>query len=188
METSNPACPTLYQIIPSKVCFSCDVCCRFLEADSPLAPIFTETERQKAVAHGADPALFRLQVDGSSAQIQLKRHTDFYICPFFEPETSHCTIYPMRPLDCQLYPFALMFSEDGSAVVLGVDTLCPFGEEHLESEAFQQHIRDVIDYVESEAVTARIIANWSLIGDYQDTVKIVHTLAQLTDATSATHA
>ena len=188
METSNPTSSTLYQIIPSEVCFSCDVCCRFLEADSPLAPIFTETERQKAVAHGINPMLFRPQTDGKSAQIRLKRHKDFYICPFFEPETSHCTIYPMRPLDCQLYPFALMFSEDGSEVVLGVDTLCPFSEEHLETETFQQHIRDVIDFVESEAVTTQIIANWSLIGDYQDTVKIVHILTQLTDATSAPYA
>ena len=188
METPNPAPSTLYQIIPSEVCFSCDVCCRFLAADSPLAPIFTETERQKAVAHGINPTLFRPQADGSSAQIRLKRHKDFYICPFFEPETSHCTIYPIRPLDCQLYPFALMFSEDRSKVVLGVDTLCPFGEKYLETEAFQRHIRDVIDYVESEAVTAQIAANWSLIGAYQETVIVVHTFAQLTDATSATHA
>lgn len=184
METPNPANLTLYQIIPTEVCFSCDVCCRFLEVDSPLAPIFTEIESQKVIAHGADPTLFRPQADGASAQIQLKRHKDFYICPFFAPETSHCTIYPMRPLDCQLYPFALMFNKDRSEVVLGVDTLCPFGEEHLETEAFQQQILHVIDYVESEAVTAQIAANWSLIGDYQDTVKIVHTLSQLTDATS----
>ena len=188
METPNPARPILYQIIPSEVCFSCDVCCRFLEVDSPLAPIFTETERKKAVTQGADPELFRPQADGASAQIQLKHHNDFYICPFFDPETSHCTIYPIRPLDCQLYPFALMFNENSSEVVLGVDTLCPFGEAHLETEAFQRHIRDVIDYVESEVVTAQIIANWSLIGDYQETVIIVHTLAQLTDATSAFHA
>ena len=102
METPNPAHTTLYQIIPSKVCFSCDVCCRFLEADSPLAPIFTETEKEKVVVHGADADLFHPQADGKSAQIQLKPHEDFYICPFFEPETSHCTIYPIRPLDCQL--------------------------------------------------------------------------------------
>ena len=184
-NTSNKR---LYQIIPSEVCFSCDVCCRFLEADSPLAPIFTENEKGRVVAGGADPTLFRPQADGRSAQIQLKPHDAFYICPFFEPETSHCTIYPIRPLDCQLYPFALMFSEDRSEVVLGVDTLCPFGEEHLETEAFQRHIRDVIDYVESEAIIGQIAANWSLIGNYQDTVIIVHTLAQLTDATSATHA
>ena len=188
MDTPNPANPILYQIIPSEVCFSCDVCCRFLAADSPLAPIFTETEKKKVVAQGAAPKLFRPQADGASAQIQLKHYNDFYICPFFDPETSHCTIYPIRPLDCQLYPFALMFNEDGSEVVLGVDTLCPFGEEHLKTETFQRHIRDVIDYVESEVVAAQIIANWSLIGDYQETVIIVHTLAQLTDATSAFHA
>ena len=178
METPNPTSATLYQIIPSTVCFSCDVCCRFLEADSSLAPIFTETETEKAITHGGDSTLFHPQADGKSAQIQLKPYNDFYICPFFEPETSHCTIYLIRPLDCQLYPFALMLSEDGSEVVLGVDTLCPFGEEHLETEAFQRHIRSVIDYVESDEVSAQIIANWSLIGDYQDTVNIVHTLSR----------
>lgn len=188
MDTPNPANATLYQIIPSDVCFSCDVCCRFLEADSPLAPIFTETETEKVIAYGADPVLFRPQADGKSAQIQLKPYNAFYICPFFEPETSHCTIYPIRPLDCQLYPFALMRSEDGNSVVLGVDTLCPFGEVHLETAAFQKHIHHVINYVESESVTAQILANRSLIGDYQDTVKIVHTFAQLTDATSAINA
>ena len=108
MATPNPARTTLYQIIPSEDCFSCDVCCRFLAADSPLAPIFTETEKAKAVAHGADPdTVSHPQADGTSTQIQLKPHDDFYICPFFDPETSHCTIYPIRPLDCQLYPFAL---------------------------------------------------------------------------------
>ena len=187
METSTAANPKLYQIIPSEVCFSCDVCCRFLEADSPLAPIFTANEKMQVIADGAEPTLFRPQADRGSVQIQLKPHNDFYICPFFEPKTSHCTIYPIRPLDCQLYPFALMFSEDRSEVVLGVDTLCPFGEEHLETEAFQRHIRDVIDYVESETVTAQIAANWCLISGYQDTVIIVHTLTQLRDATSATH-
>ena len=181
MDTPNPTNATLYQIIPSDVCFSCDVCCRFLEEDSPLAPIFTATETEKVIAHGADPTLFRPQADGKSAQIQLKPYNDFYICPFFEPETSHCTIYLIRPLDCQLYPFALMFSEDESEVVLGVDSLCPFGEAHIETEAFQKHIRHVINYVESESATAQIVANRSLIGDYQDTVKIVHTL-KLTDA------
>ena len=188
MNTCRCRNTPLYQIIPSEVCFSCDVCCRFLEADSSLAPIFTEREKEKVVALGADSTLFHLQADGVSSQIQLKPHKDFYICPFFEPETSRCTIYPIRPFDCQLYPFALMFSEDGSAIVLGVDTLCPFGEAHLETEAFQQHIRAVINYVESEEVTTQILANWSLIGAYQDTVKIVHTLAQLTDATSTTNA
>ena len=170
--------PKLYQIIPSEVCFSCDVCCRFLEADSPLAPIFTENEKQQAISQGTDPTLFQPQADGKSTQIRLKPYQDFYICPFFEPETSRCTIYANRPLDCQLYPFALMFNEDRSRVVLGVDMLCPFGEAHLNTEAFQLHVQHVIDYVESEAVRKQIAENWSLIGDYQDTVKILHMLNQ----------
>ncbi len=170
--------PKLYQIIPSEVCFSCDVCCRFLEADSPLAPIFTENEKQQAISQGTDPTLFQPQADGKSTQIRLKPYQDFYICPFFEPETSRCTIYANRPLDCQLYPFALMFNEDRSRVVLGVDMLCPFGEAHLNTEAFQLHVQHVIDYVESEAVRKQIAENWSLIGDYQDTVKVFYMLNQ----------
>lgn len=166
---------TLYQIIPNDVCFSCDVCCRFLEADTPLAPIFTETERERVLAAGADAGLFRPQADRKSGQIRLKPHEDFYICPFFEVETGRCGIYADRPLDCRLYPFALMFSEDGGSVALGVDTLCPFGEEHLETVGFQRYVRDVIDYVESDSVAAEILANWSLIGAYQESVTVVHT-------------
>ncbi len=178
----------LHQIIPNEVCFSCDVCCRFLDADSPLAPVFTAVERERVISHGVDAALFRPQVDGKSARIVLEASRvasapTGYICPFFDEETSHCTIYPIRPLDCQLYPFALMFNEDRSQVVLGVDRLCPFGEAQLETEAFQRHIRHVIAYVESEAVLAQIAENWSLIGDYQDTVKIVHLLDKLEPCT-----
>lgn len=174
----------LYQIIPSEVCFSCDVCCRFLESDSPLAPIFTEAEKQHAIFHGANSALFQPQADGKSSQIKLKPYKDFYVCPFFEPGTSRCTIYANRPLDCQLYPFALMFSEDRSSVVLGVDMICPFSEAHFETEPFQLHLQHVIGYVESEAVREQLAANWSLIGDYQNTVKVFHTLNQnLTHAT-----
>lgn len=166
----------LYQIIPSEVCFSCDVCCRFLDADSPLAPIFTHTEKQQIISEGANPTLFKLQKDGYSSQIKLKRHKDYYICPFFEPETSKCTIYSDRPLDCQLYPFTLMFNQDSSSVVLGVDMLCPFGEEHYESEVFQQHLQQVIEYVDSEQIITQIIKNRNLIGDYRNSVKVFHTL------------
>ncbi len=166
----------LLQIIPNEVCFSCDVCCRFLEVDSPLAPIFTESETEAVLSQGVNPSQFLRQPDGKSHQIRLKPYKDFYICPFFAPVTGHCTIYASRPLDCQLYPFALMFNEDRSEVVIGVDTLCPFGETHLKTEVFQKQIRHLIDYVESETVATQIASNWSLIGDYQDTVEIVHIL------------
>ncbi len=166
----------LYQIIPSEVCFSCDVCCRFLDKNSPLAPIFTDIEKNRIISQGANPSLFQQKEDGNSSQIKLKPHNDFYICPFFEPETSRCTIYENRPFDCQLYPFSLMFNQDRSSVVLGVDMLCPFGETHFETDTFKRHIQHVIDFVESDLVKEQICTNWSLIGEYQDTVKVFHTL------------
>ena len=169
--------PILYQIIPTDVCLSCDVCCRFLEKDSPLAPIFTENETGRLISKGIDRALFQRQKDGKSNQIALIPHEDHYICPFFEPETHHCKIYPTRPLDCRLYPFTIMFSEDRTRVVLGVDMLCPFSEEQFKLDYFQHHLQHIIDYVESEDVRSQILENWSLICDYQDTVKVFHTIS-----------
>lgn len=176
MKKYNDQNLQLYQIIPSEVCFSCDVCCRFLDKNSPLAPIFTDIEKNRIVSQGANPTLFHQKEDGTSAQIKLKSHNDFYICPFFEPETNRCTIYEYRPLDCQLYPFSLMYNQDRTSIVLGVDMLCPFGEAHFESEDFQEHLQHVINYVESDQIYTVIQKNWSLIGDYQETVRVFHTL------------
>ena len=168
------------QIVPSNVCFSCDVCCRFLEQDSFLAPIFTQNEMDKAIASGVNENLFRPTSDGKSAQIRLIAHRDMYICPFFNPETSECTIYPIRPLDCQIYPFALMYSQDRTQVVLGVDMICPYSETEIQTEAFQRYIDYMADYFESDSVVETVAANWRLIGPYQETVIIVRRLEKLT--------
>ena len=170
----------LDQIIPSTVCFSCDVCCRFLEQDSFLAPIFTHAEMERAVASGMDENLFRPTADGKSGQIQLIPNGDMYICPCFNPETNECTIYPIRPLDCQIYPFALMYSQDGTQVVLGVDMICPYGEAEIQGEAFQHYIEYAVSYLESDSVVETIAENWRLIGSYQETVVVVRALKKLT--------
>ena len=170
----------LEQIVPSKVCLSCDVCCRFLEQDSFLAPIFTETEMEEAIGGGVEAHLFRPTADGKSAQIKLIPNGDMYICPCFNPETSECTIYPIRPLDCQIYPFALMYNQEQTQVVLGVDMICPYSETEIQTEAFQRYIDYMADFVESDPVVESVAANWQLIGPYQDTVVVVRALEKLT--------
>ena len=172
----------LEQIVPSKVCFSCDVCCRFLEHDSFLAPVFTQAEMEKAIAYGVDANVFRPTVDGKSAQIKLIPHGEMYICPCFNPETSECTIYPIRPLDCQIYPFALMYNQDQTQIVLGVDMICPYSETEIQTEAFQRYIDYMANYLESDSIVESIAANWRLIGPYQETVVIVRALEKLTSA------
>ena len=170
----------LEQIVPSKVCFSCDVCCRFLDQDSFLAPIFTQVEMENAIENGVEAHLFRPTVDGKSEQITLIPNGDMYICPCFNPETSECTIYPVRPLDCQIYPFALMYNQDQTQVVLGVDMICPYSEAEIQTEAFQHYIDYMVGYLESDPVVETVAANWKLIGPYQETVVIVRLLEKLT--------
>lgn len=172
----------LEQIVPSKVCLSCDVCCRFLEQDSFLAPVFTQAEMKRAIANGVNANFFRPTADGKSAQVKLIPHGDMYICPCFDPETSECTIYPIRPLDCQIYPFALMYNRDQTQIVLGVDMICPYSEAEIRTAAFQRYIDYMTNYLESDAVVETIAANWQLIGPYQETVVIVRTLRKQTSA------
>jgi Fe-S-cluster containining protein len=172
----------LQQIVPSKTCLSCDVCCRFLDQDSFLAPIFTDSEVQHAIINDADKSLFQPSEDGHSARIELQSYGEIYICPFFEPNSSECRIYISRPLDCQIYPFALMYNKDETEIVLGVDTICPFAETEFETESFQQYIDYIVAYVESDLTVKVITENWALIGPYQETVMTVAVLRKLSRA------
>jgi hypothetical protein len=85
----------------------------------------------------------------------------------------------VRPLDCQLYPFALMWDKAQKQVLLGWDTKCPFMREAI-SNAITAHAEQVAILLATEAVAETIVANPSLIGRFQDEVVVLKTLPQLT--------
>lgn len=113
------------QIVPSQVCLSCEVCFRIPERHSPFRPFFTESEIQQAIALGINGSHFSDSV-GSQVEPVPNPFGEGYLCPAFDPETSPCRIYEVRPLDCQIYPFVVMWDEERQAVHLGWDTKCPF--------------------------------------------------------------
>ena len=164
--------------MPSQTCLTCDVCCRFLDSNSHLAPIFTDKEYEESLVFGLLENHFVLTSDGFSHQIQLKPHQDMFICPAFNPETQHCTIYQKRPLDCQIYPFMLMWSVDRQSVLLVVDRLCPYTESEMEGQNFKIYIDEITEFLES--IGEQIAQNYSLIGPFQGDVFIVRQLEQLT--------
>jgi uncharacterized protein len=94
----------LKQFVPAECCAKCDVCCRFLDEETPLAPVFLNKENK------------------------LIAYQDRFICPKFDPDTNRCKDYENRPPDCQLYPFVIMYDEDYKDVVLGLDPKCPYIE------------------------------------------------------------
>lgn len=168
----------LKQTVPSPICLSCDVCCHFLDQDSFMAPVFTPKERERAIEAGFSQGLFNPTADGKSSRIRLRAYDEMFICPAFLPETGECSIYSIRPLDCQIYPFVIVFDEDRKRVLLCVDQICPYTE--IEISKFHQDANRVVAFLESDAVMSEIAESRSLVGSHLETVTVIRPLDRLT--------
>lgn len=177
-EQSVTAPKALPQLVASSACFRCDVCCRFPEADSFLRPYFTQQEIAEALAHGLASGSFP---ERSGSQIGLVENPlgEGYLCPAFDPASGRCGIYEARPLDCRLYPLALMWDAAHEEVVLGWDAKCPFMRETIPA-AIAVHADRVADQLMAETTIETIVSNPRLIGRFQDDVVVVKPLPQLT--------
>jgi len=165
------------QIVPSRVCFTCDVCCRFPERDSPLRPYFTREEIQAAIARGISPDAFP---DHTGSKVAVVPQGEGYRCPAFQPETGRCGIYEDRPLDCRLYPVAVMWDRENADVVMGWDSKCPFIRDNLESTESRAYVERTAAFLESQEAVQVFISNQQLIGSFQDDVIVLRRLDRLT--------
>ncbi len=169
----------LLQLVPSRVCLSCEVCCRFPEPDSFLRPYFTAAEIRQAVARGIAQAHFP-DPDGCQVTVVPNPTGEGFLCPAFDPATSHCRIYEDRPLDCQIYPLALMWTADGSSVVLGWDAKCPFMREAVPADILA-HARTITAMLEREDMLETVASHPRLIGRFQEDVVMLNPLPRLTE-------
>lgn len=120
---SSPIELKLLPSLPSsETCFSCRGCCIFHDADSAWLPYFNEDEIGHAIVAGVDEASFPNRHGGRIVSVP---HDDAVRCPALDPVTHACTIYNVRPLDCQLYPFILMWNAERK-IVLALHEACPF--------------------------------------------------------------
>lgn len=168
----------LPQLVPGSTCARCDVCCRFPEADSFLRPYFAPQEIADAITHGVPEASFP---DQSGSQVNLVENPtgEGYLCPAFNPTSGRCGIYDVRPLDCRLYPLALMWNASREEVLLGWDTKCPFMREET-PRSIRAYADQVASLLMSDDLVDKIVANPSLIGRYQDDVIVLKSLPHLT--------
>lgn len=168
------------QVVPGKVCFACDVCCRFPEPDSALRPYFTGEEIRAAVARGLSPDAFP---DHSGSKVAVVPNgDDGYRCPAFDAATGHCGIYEVRPLDCRLYPIAVMWSHGRDEVVMGWDSKCPFIRDNLDSPESRAYVERISAFLESQESVDVFVSNYQLIGSFQDDVIVLRRLENLTGA------
>jgi hypothetical protein len=163
----------LRQVVPSSLCLTCEVCCRFPEETSFLAPYFTGEEIE--ALSSSEKNFFAPGSTGG--KVKLIPHGEGYICPFFDPKSHECRVYHLRPLDCRIYPYALMRDRAG-AVVLGIDTKCPYMQE--EEAPLRSAASETARFLESDAIIGILLSHPELIGPYQDDVFIVRSLEKLT--------
>ncbi|HET9869591.1 MAG TPA: YkgJ family cysteine cluster protein [bacterium] len=159
--------PQLPQLVPSEVCLECPVCCRFPEKQASLSPFFFPEERAQAEARGEGPGAFR-RPGASKAELVECGHG--FACTFFDPGDHTCRIYPVRPLDCSMYPAAVMWSQDRRQVLMGVDTKCPaLGRPDVAARL--DHYLDWIQrYLESADVSPSLLRHPEWITDFQEDV------------------
>jgi uncharacterized protein len=170
----------LPQLVPSRICLTCDVCCRFPDPDSALRPYFVENEITEALAGGVEEKAFPNR-HGSQVIPVPDPQGDGYICPAFDVATSTCRIYEQRPLDCQLYPLALMWNEPHDQVLLGWDTKCPFLREEIPEE-IRRHADRVMALLGQPGIHDQAVAHPRLIGRFQEDVVVLACLPRLTEA------
>jgi Fe-S-cluster containining protein len=162
----------LPQIVPSDLCLRCDVCCRFPERESFLRPYFTPQERERAIASGLDADLLPEPAGG---KIRLIPHPagEGYICPAFDPATQYCRIYSVRPLDCRLYPLALMRDEEGRGRLLGLDSKCPYVQDAVNEPQLMTYARRMARRLAEPSLARVLAANPGLINPYQEDVRLI---------------
>jgi len=205
MKEAMPARPSpliqigsVPQIVPSRSCLTCDVCCRFPEADSMLRPYFSAEEARQAIKAGVNPRYFP-DPEGGHVAVVPNPEGEGYHCPAFDAATSQCRIYDVRPLDCQIYPLAVMWNEDRSRVLLGWDPKCPFlaaspreargdpptsgvaANPSLDPGSLERYAENIARLLEQPETAGRIAVNPRLITSHQDDVVVLRPLPRLTE-------
>jgi len=166
-------------MVPSELCLKCDICCRFPQAESSLAPFFTEQETTRALDAGLSLASFEGRKSGKihlvpfPSDVVSPGHQEGCICPAFDPRSQKCSIYDVRPFDCRLYPFALMRKPNDDGIILGIDTKCPFIRDSQNAGIIDYYGRELIKLLKSSPYQEMFNENPGLIGPYQDDVTIL---------------
>jgi hypothetical protein len=179
----STALKMLPQLVPSSACFTCEICCRFPDPDSALRPYFTGEEIVRAVGHGLDMGAFS-DAGGSQVALVPDATGEAFRCPAFNAETGACGVYEQRPLDCQVYPLALMWDADHRAVVLGWDRKCPYLAGEL-PESIRRHADRILTMLEQPGTVEQIARHPRLVGRFQEDVAV---LASLPAVTARIHA
>lgn len=155
------------QFIPEEVCLKCQGCCRFKEADSSWSPALLQEEVELLVNNRIPPSCFSCD---RKIRLVESRDAGYLFCALFETENNSCKIYPLRPLECQLYPFLVNRKE--GRVYLAVDGNCPFIKDKLKEKDFLEYLSYLTDFFRNPLMRQTLKNNPQLIQAYPDVLNL----------------
>ena len=158
----------MQQFVPSKVCLSCDGCCRFKEAGSVWRPKITNDEIDTMGRRDLLSTIYSKKNVESSGHIKTSscNSGSEHFCSSFAPGTKTCTIYEFRPFECQLDPFVL--TRTNGKVVVVVHHHCPFIRDKRNAPEFVEYVNYLKEYFKKEEVLEFIQRNPTLVGEYDE--------------------
>ncbi len=161
----------------SEICFDCRGCCIFSDAHSHWIPYFSSDEIEQAIVAGLSSDAFLGREGGRIIPTPLG---DAVRCPALDPITPACTIYDLRPLDCQLYPFILMWDTTRENVFLALHEACPFVERDRLPPALIKRGVELTDLLQSPPMIETLSKNKKMIMDSDPDTIVIGPLDRLT--------
>ncbi|HBO97794.1 MAG TPA: hypothetical protein DE315_05585 [Candidatus Omnitrophica bacterium] len=155
----------LPQLVPQKICLSCQGCGRFKDARSVWRPKVAPGELEDN-EHKND-LTWALGADGYLKTIKVQ---DQNRCAFLNLETNKCGVYSGRPLECRLYPFLLTRSpsEKNGRVTVSVHLSCLYVQQSRYSAEFEKYTDALKAYLSGEERARFLRNNPVLAGDYSE--------------------
>ena len=166
-------------LVSPRDCLACEVCCRFPESASPLAPFFSNEEAGRARAAGVGKSAFPPGRLGPGSRVLLEPWGEIFRCPAFRPGRNDCSIYPVRPIDCRLYPFMLMFDRRGGKVWLGLDGYCPAAAARRHGPKFEECVARLLRMLDGP-LAAEVVEARGLVGGWMEHVEPLREVPELT--------
>ena len=126
-------------------CISCPVnsnCCSRVkisgEIDSPI--LFPKDVEDVQQLTGLKVDCFSEPISPNNGKVRVMR-TNSNGCYFYHFPEGKCEIYPVRPIDCRLFPFDIKEKSDGSLVWIAYTQLCPI---EFDPYAYLNHVKAMV--------------------------------------------
>ena len=161
--------------LPGLECLSCDVCCRFNDPATDMAPAFSPDERERVLAAGLARGAFSGAESAVGERLWLTVDATGARCPAFDRAANGCRVYGSRPLDCRLYPLVLMYDEDGSNVLLGADLACPVVEAMANTPELRAFVERTAALIETSLLDTAFACR-AAIGDFKPWMEAITVL------------